>query len=83
MDTITRIYRDEILRAVLGDKAHEVPVADQAKLDQLATHMADGMEANRFLRARGYGAPGKSVADAARAVPENVRQLLHDIWSPR
>lgn len=83
MDVIARIYRDEILRAVIGEQANKVPVADQQKLDQLAEHMADGMEANRILRARGYGAPGKSVSDAARSVPENIRQLLHDIWTPR
>jgi hypothetical protein len=83
MDSITRIYRDEMVRAVLGDKANETAVADPTKLDQLAEHMSDGAEANRILRARGYGAPGKSVADAARAVPESVRHLLHDIWSSR
>jgi hypothetical protein len=83
MDSITRIYREEILRAVLGKMAHEVPVADQAKLDQLARHMADGMEANNILRGRHYGGLGKSVAEAAREVPENVRQILHDIWDSR
>lgn len=42
---------------------------DEAMLASLAAHLAGCEEANRILRAKGYGKSGQAIEDAVKAVP--------------
>jgi hypothetical protein len=42
-------------------------------VDQLAQHLADCEEACGILRAKGYGTPGVSFIDVAKAIPEKAK----------
>lgn len=55
-------WRDLIVSAVNRE--------DESMLNSLAAHLAGCEEANRLLRAKGYGKSGQLIEDAARAVPE-------------
>lgn len=44
---------------------------DESMLNSLAAHLAGCEEANRLLRAKGYGKSGQAIEDVARAVLDN------------
>lgn len=83
MNDVARIYRAEILRAVLGGNPPPAKAHDLARLNQIAEHLAECEEAQTILRAKGHGRAGMSFVDIARSVPENVRQILRDIFKPK
>jgi hypothetical protein len=41
MNAEARIYRAEIIRALMGDRAHECKVADMHRLNQICEHLAE------------------------------------------
>jgi hypothetical protein len=81
MNNIARIYRAEMLRAVLGPGAHSAKAVDLHRLNQLAEHMAACEEAQTILRAKGHGGPGTTIVEAARQVPTNVKQVIRALFS--
>jgi len=81
MNDIARIYRAEMLRAVLGPGAHPAKAADLHRLNQLAEHMAKCEEAQTILRAKGHGGPGTTIVEAARQVPTNVKQIIRALFA--
>jgi hypothetical protein len=81
MNNIARIYRAEMLRAVLGPGAHSAKAADLHRLNQLAEHMASCEEAQIILRAKGHGGPGTSIVESARQVPANVKQIIRSLFA--
>lgn len=82
MSEIADIYRGEILRAVYGPYRHEGKVHDLHRLNQFAEHLAECEKAQEILRAKGYGRSGMSFVEIVRCVPENVRQVLKNIFKP-
>lgn len=83
MSSIARIYRAEIMRAVLGPKASELKAHDIARLNQIAERLADSELAQSALQAKGYGRSGASFVELVREVPTNVRQILKGLFKPR
>lgn len=83
MNDVARIYRAEILRAVLGGNPPPAKAHDLARLNQIAEHLAECEEAQTILRAKGHGCAGMSFVDVARSVPENVKQILRDIFKSK
>ncbi len=83
MNDIARIYRAEILRAVLGGNPPPAKAHDLARLNQIAEHLAECEEAQVILRAKGHGRASMSLVDMARNVPENVKQILRDIFKSK
>ena len=81
MNDAARIYRAEIVRAVLGDRANLVQVADMTRLSQIAEHLAACEEAQTILRAKGHGMAGMSFVEVAATVPDNVRAKLKGLFS--
>lgn len=70
MNTATILYRDLIVRAVLGSQPAMLGrEADPAALERLCSHLADCEDANATLRAKGYGATGQTIAEIVRTVP--------------
>jgi len=82
MNDIARIYRAEILRAVLGGNPHPAKAHDLHRINQIAERLAECEEAQSMLRAKGYGGPGSSIIDAARQVPVNAPQALKKVFEP-
>jgi hypothetical protein len=74
------IYRAEILRAVLGDKANECKVVDMARLNTITAHLVDCEDAKAILRTKGYGTAGMTFVELAKSMPENVRGILRDLF---
>jgi len=63
-------YRDRIIRIVVPNRpAMCYPVNDPTALDDLCKLLADGAEAKRLLRAKGWGAVGMSILDIAQLLP--------------
>ena len=75
------VYRAEILRAALGDRANECKVANIQRLNDIAAHLVDCEDAKSILRAKGYGAAGMTFVELARSLPENVRGMLRQFSS--
>jgi fructose 1,6-bisphosphatase len=80
MKTPADVYRAEILRAVLGERANESRVANIERLNQIAAHLVDCEDAKMILRAKGYGAAGQTFVELARSLPENVRGMLRELF---
>lgn len=76
------IYRAEILRAVFGERANEAKVHDPARLSRVVENLVDCEDAKSILRAKGYGRAGASFVELAREVPNNVRQMLKNLFRP-
>ena len=83
MNNVARIYRAEILRAVLGDAANESKVANIERLNQIAEHLVDCEDAKSILRAKGYGAAGMTFVELARSMPENMRGILRELFKSK
>jgi hypothetical protein len=69
MNALSRTFRDEILRAVLGDTARGAKPANAARLNQLAENMASAAEAKSILCAKGHGSADMPMTALARNVP--------------
>lgn len=68
MPSLILIYRDRIVRAVVGTRpAILAKEADTAALDRICHGLADAEEAKALLCARGYGFPSQSLVDLVRA----------------
>lgn len=80
MKDAAKIYRAEILRAVLGPAAHTGKVHDMARLNQIAEHLANCEDAQSILRAKGHGSAGMTFVEVARDVPPNVRQVIKRLF---
>lgn len=70
MNGAARIYRAEILRAVLGPAANELRADDIARLNTYAERLADSEAALAAMQAKGYGRGAASLTEAASQVPE-------------
>lgn len=74
MPDVILIYRDRIVRAVLGMRpAILAKEADTAALDRMCHRLADAEEAIQLLCAKGYGVPSQSLVDLVRALPSQSR----------
>ena len=70
MPDLILIYRDRIVRAVLGTRpAILAKEADTAAVDRICRAMADAEEAKQLLCAKGYGFPSQSLTDLVRTLP--------------
>ena len=83
MNDLAFKYRAEILRAVLGGSPHPNRAQNLTRLNQIAEHLAECEEAQTILRAKGHGRGGMSFVEIARSVPENVKQILRDIFKTK
>lgn len=67
---ILLIYRDRIMRAVVGTRpAILAKEADAAAIDRLCMGLAEAEEAKQLLCAKGYGFPSQSLPDLVRKLP--------------
>lgn len=83
MNNTARIYRAEILRAVLGPNASELKVDNPARLAQFAEHLAMCEEAQQALRAKGYGHAGMTFLEVVREVPTNALGRLKNLFATK
>ncbi|WP_306393383.1 hypothetical protein [Telluria beijingensis] len=83
MNDLAFKYRAEILRAVLGGNPHPAKAHNLTRLNQIAEHLAECEEAQTILRAKGHGRGGMSFVEVARSVPENVKQILRDLFKTK
>lgn len=75
MPDLNLIYRDQMVRAVLGTRpAILAKEADTAALDRFCQRLAAAEEAIQLLCAKGYGWPSQSLVELARAVPDRRRK---------
>ena len=80
MNAEALIYRNEIIRACMGDRFNECKVADMHRLNQIAEHLAECEHAQTIIRAKGHGTAGMTFVDLARSVPDNVRGKLKKLF---
>lgn len=74
MPDLILIYRDRIIRAVVGTRpAILAKAADTTALDRICSRLVDAEEAAQLLCAKGYGSPCQSLADLVRKLPPAVR----------
>jgi hypothetical protein len=79
-----RIFKDEIMRAVLGPDAAGAKPADPVKLDALAGRLMEATTAYSTLRHKGYGSADTGLAATASAVPTASNPLRFlDLWASR
>jgi hypothetical protein len=70
MSMPVEVYRDQIIRAVTGNKPAIVfHVVDEAALWRLCNRLAEDERAVEILRAKGYGEPGLLLGELAALVP--------------
>ena len=70
MKPIAEQYRDQIIRSVVPDRpAMCYPVNKPEALADVCTLLADGYEARRLLRAKGWGGVGMSILEIAQLLP--------------
>jgi hypothetical protein len=83
MNNTARIYRAEMIRAVLGPRASELKAADMARLNRIAEHLAHCEEAQAALRAKGYGRAGMTFLEVVREVPVNALGRIKGWFAPK
>lgn len=83
MNSTARIYRAEIIRAVLGPGSTELKVSDLARLNRIAEHLANCEEAQHALRAKGYGRSGMAFLEVVREVPVNALGRIKGWFAPK
>jgi len=67
---IAEQYRDQIIRSVVPDRpALCYPVNKPEALADVCKLLADGYEAKRLLRAKGWGQVGMTVLEIAQLLP--------------
>lgn len=70
MKPLAEMYRDQIIRSVVPDRpAMCYPVSKPEALADVCNLLADGYEAKRLLRAKGWGQAGMTVLEIAQLVP--------------
>jgi len=86
MIDLPRVYRDQMIRAVLGTSpAILAREANTTALESLSQRLADAEEAMEMARAKGYGARGQSLVEMIKALPPAppAPAQLNDVWSSR
>lgn len=86
MTDLALIYRDQMVRAVLGSRpAILAKEADTTALDRIAARLADSEEAMEHVRALGYGQRGMTLLEIVRTIPPTPARAaqLHDVWVPQ
>ena len=64
------IYRDELVRAVVCDRPAMLHQVHQPTvLEDFCNMLADGCEAKRLLRAKGYGQPWMTLTEIVQTLP--------------
>lgn len=71
MNNMARIYRDEILRAVLGPGAHAAQAIDLPRLHQFVERLVECDVAHAILHLKCRSSYGMSLSEIARSVPCN------------
>ena len=70
MRTPVEVFRDQIIRAVTGNKPAMVfHVVDETALLRLCNRLAEDERAHALLRAKGYGGTGLLLDELAALVP--------------
>jgi len=70
MKPLEEQYRDHIIRSVVADRpAMCYPVHKPLALEDLCSLLADGAEAKRLLRAKGWGQVGMTILEIAQLLP--------------
>ena len=70
MSSLAEQYRDRIIRIVVPDRpAMTYPVNDPQALADVCNVLADGAEAKRLLRAKGWGQVGMTILEIAQLLP--------------
>jgi hypothetical protein len=70
MIDVVLVYRDQMVRGVLGDRpAILANEADTTLLDRLARRLADAEFALELLRAKGRGHRGQTLTEIVTALP--------------
>lgn len=70
MSDVALIYRDQMVRGVLGQRpAILAKNADTALLGRLAQRLADAEFALELLRAKGYGQRGQTLPEIVQDMP--------------
>lgn len=72
MSLATIVYRDMIVRAVLGRPAAGFQVADNTELERICQHLSESEDAKAILRAKGHGKVFMTIDEVARTVPDAV-----------
>jgi len=74
MTDVTLMYRDQIVRAVLGTRPAMLgKEADVAAVNRIAQHLAETEAATELLRAKGYSKRGMSMLDIVKALPQRSK----------
>lgn len=74
MRDIALVYRDQMVRGVLGTRpAILAKEADVTLLDKLAQRLADAEFALELLRAKGHGHRGQTLTEIVNALPQAPR----------
>lgn len=81
MNEIAKMYRAEILRAVLGSGLSTANVANLTRLNQIAEHLAECENAQTILRAKGHGGAGMTFVDVVRSVPDSIEGKIKRLFS--
>jgi len=67
---LATMYRDKIIRSVVVDRpAMCYPVRQPLALEDICNLLADGAEAKRLLRAKGWGQVGMTILEIAQLLP--------------
>jgi hypothetical protein len=70
MSPDAEVYRFDLIRAIVPDRpAMSYPVHQPEVLQDYCELLADGAEAKRLLRAKGYGVPFNTLAELAALIP--------------
>ena len=70
MKPLAEQYRDQIIRSVVADRpAMCYPVNKPEALADVCKLLADGAEAKRLLRAKGWGQVGMNILEIAQLLP--------------
>ena len=70
MTPLATMYRDKIIRSVVADRpAMCYPVHQPLALEDICNLLADGAEAKRLLRAKGWGQVGMTILEIAQLLP--------------
>ncbi|MDN4061291.1 hypothetical protein QPK31_24020 [Massilia sp. YIM B02769] len=70
MRPLAEMYRDQIIRSVVTDRpAMCYPANKPEALADVCALLADGYEAKRLLRAKGWGQVGMSILEIAQLLP--------------
>jgi len=70
MNPTAEMYRDELIRAVVPDRPAMLRQVHQPTvLEDFCNSLADGCEAKRLLRAKGYGQPWMTLTEIVQLLP--------------